>query len=60
MVVTGNDQSTGTKTYPSATVSTTNLTRTDPRQSTGLREERLATVWSLVRPLPLSPNARRL
>ena len=30
-------------TLPSATVSTTNLTNTDPRQSTGLRGEKLAT-----------------
>jgi hypothetical protein len=43
MKLTGENRSTRGKPCPSATLSTTNLTRTDPVSNPGLRDERPAT-----------------
>ena len=43
MKLKGENRSTGRKPCPSATLSTTNTTRTDPRSNPGLRGERPAT-----------------
>jgi hypothetical protein len=43
MKLTGENRSTRGKTCPSATLSTTNPTRTDPGSNPGLRDERLTT-----------------
>jgi hypothetical protein len=64
MKLTGENRSTGGKTCPSATLSTTNPTRTDPVSNPGLGGERPATnrlshkaevLWEKSVPVPLCP-----